>query len=359
MDLKELIESQIAGCRVLEVRELSSDVARANSRTLKTIGYGKPCLVRIEEAGGARRSLVFHTARADQFGHDRRADRAAEMLLAFDTFSRIPRHTQALDVGAVSSDGRHLISLRDSGEFYLLTSYVEGHLYADELREIARRGLVPSDVERVDTLVLYLVELHATKLKDPYAYRRSVRDMIGSGEGIFGIIDGYPETIPIELRSRLLAIESACVGFRSRLSAKPQRLCRTHGDFHPFNIVFSTGSDPILLDASRGSLGDPADDVACLAINYIFFALDRDGAWKRAFSSLWDRFWAAYLRESRDRDVLDVIAPYLAWRGLVLASPAWYGNLSNTARGTLLSLIERALDAPSFDPDLAHELFDE
>ena len=30
--------------------------------------------------------LVFHTASPNDFGHDRRSDRAQEMLLAFDTF---------------------------------------------------------------------------------------------------------------------------------------------------------------------------------------------------------------------------------------------------------------------------------
>jgi len=52
-----------------------------------------------------------------------------------------------------------------------------------------------------------------------------------------------------------------------------------------------------------------------------------------------------------------VAAPFLAWRGLVLASPRWYPELPPSARQALLGWIERALDAPSFDPDSAEELF--
>jgi len=33
--------------------------------------------------------------------HDRRADRAAQALLAFDDFAAIPHHIAALDVGAI------------------------------------------------------------------------------------------------------------------------------------------------------------------------------------------------------------------------------------------------------------------
>ena len=35
-------------------------------------------------------------------------------------------------------------------------------------------------------------------------------------------------------------------------------------------------------------------------------------------------FWDNYLAKTDDREMLEVIAPFFAWRGLVIASPVWY-----------------------------------
>ena len=113
---------------------------------------------------------------------------------------------------------------------------------------------------------------------------------------------------------------------------------------------------PWLLDASRGGLGDPADDVTCLAVNYVFFALGRRSS-AGALRELWHRFWSRYLAGSGDRELLEVAAPFLAWRGLVLACPRWYPDLADAARDRLLGLVERALAAPAFDPAMADPVF--
>jgi hypothetical protein len=68
---------------------------------------------------------------------------------------------------------------------------------------------------------------------------------------------------------------------------------------------------------------------------------------------LWDGFWKTYLDATGDEEVLEVLAPFLAWRALVLASPVWYPGVPPEGRDALLSLAEAALDAPSFDPAMA------
>ena len=119
------------------------------------------------------------------------------------------------------------------------------------------------------------------------------------------------------------------------------RLTRTHGDFHPFNIVFSPpGADPgavrfTLLDASRGGQGDPADDLVALSVNYVFFALEHAGAWRRGLGGLWRRFWEISLDGRRDPGVLESAPPYLAWRALVLSCPRFYPGLGAAAREKL------------------------
>jgi hypothetical protein len=352
--MKRLIANALEGAEILNVSALKCD-ADVGSATGKEGGYGAPLRIDIRQQGELK-SVVLHSATANPFGHELRANRAEEMLIAADTFQLLPRHTRVFDVGAYR--GEDFVSLRDTGEFYLLTEYAEGRPYAQDLREIAESGaLRPGDFERLDTLVHYLVGIHCIKLPEKTLYARSIRDLLGGGEGIFGIVDGYPEHGDSPLRKQLERIERQCLSWRWHLKGNYQRLVRIHGDFHPFNILFDESSGLHLLDASRGSAGDAADDVAALAVNYLFFALDTPNAWRTAFQPLWHRFWSEYLEASRDSVLLELVAPFLAWRCLVLANPIWYPNLSDGARTRLLNFVEQALDQPRFDPELAETIF--
>ena len=347
----------LPGGRLLDVVALSPD-ADTDEGTSKAAGYGDPLKIRVQDRNGAVKTLVFHTAHSDAFGHDRRADRAAEMLLSYDRFPLIPRHAPALDVGAIRKDGTGLISLADAGEFYLVTAYAEGHVYADELRRIAHtRTLTDLDRKHTDALAQHLVVVHSEKYRETSRYVRHVRDVVGSGEGVFGILDGYPEDVPAAPRRRLQAIEQRCVSWRHALRGREARLSRIHGDYHPFNLVFDDASELTLLDASRGCMGEPADDVTCLAVNYVFFAIEAPAAWRPAFRELWYRFWQSYLDLTRDQELLEVAAPFFAWRGLVVCNPVWYPAVGAAERERMLTLIEKVLDAPAFEPSLADEAF--
>ncbi|WP_428261089.1 phosphotransferase family protein [Haliangium sp.] len=359
--IRDLVQGLLPGARVRRIVPLGADHAEAGDCTEKGIGYGVPLRLTVEGADGSVRDLVWHTASSDRFGHDRRSDRARELLLAYDTFAAVPGHVAAVDVGAVGTDGA-LHSLRGCGEFYLVTEYAGGEVYAADLRRIAGAGrLEERDLVRCERLADYLVELHRQPVpKDidrELVYTRAVRDLVGHGEGIFGIVDGYPDDAPGAPRARLDAIEDRCCRYRRWLRGGSDRLARTHSDFHPFNILFDRDDELTLLDAARGSLGDPADDVACLAVNYVFFALATPGTWADGFGVLWRRFWARYLDLTGDRELLAVAPPFLAWRALVIANPVWYPSLPGERRDQLLSLAESALDAGRLDLDSAEALF--
>ena len=184
-----------------------------------------------------------------------------------------------------------------------------------------------------------------------------MRDLLGHGEGIFGIVDGYPPDTPGAPPERLRRIEEGCLAWRWAMRASEGRLARTHGDYHPFNVVFEEGTRFTLLDASRGCVGDPADDVTAMAVNYFFFAAAHPQAWNAGTGPLWRSFWTTYLHESGDRGILEVLAPWLAWRSLVVACPRFYPRLPAEARDRVLRLAERALSARAFDPTEAGELF--
>lgn len=356
--VRELIGRVVPDVDTVTVCRFGADDATGRGQTTeKGFGYGEPLLIRVRTAAGEEKRYVFHTAGADIFGHDRRSDRAQSMLLAAETFSAVPRHVRVLDVGAINADGS-LQSLDSSEEFYLLTEYAPGAIYADDLRQVARRGAVAErDRRRCALLADYLAALHREQVDGrPAMYRRAIRDLVGHGEGIFGIIDGYPAVMEGVTWERLRAIEEMCWEWRWKLRGCEYRLARTHGDFHPFNIVFDD-DEIALLDASRGSHGDPADDVSCLAINYVFFALGHRDAWHGGLGELWHGFWQRYLDRSGDREVLEVAPPFFAWRGLVLANPTWYPAMSADHRDALLGLVEEVLAADRLDPACVERLF--
>lgn len=352
--LAEWVRTTFPGATIASIVPLGPDGGAG--ATGKAAGYGLPLRVTLILAGGDTRDLVFHTAAADEFGHDRRSDRAAEQLLAFDTYPLVPGQVAARDVGAIGPDGK-LLSLRTAGEFFLITDWAAGRPYAEDLRRIAKEGLRPIDRERCDALVGKLLELHAQRADGSVQYRRSVRDLVGHGEGIFGIVDGYPEGVPGAPLELLKALERRCLEWRWRLKGRSHRLARIHGDFHPFNVVFGEGVKFALLDASRGCLGDPADDVTAMAINYVFFALEVPGAWTRGLGELWRRFWGRYLEQSGDDGLLAAAPPFLAWRALVVCSPRFYPGLSGQRRAALLGWADQALAGEAFDPASAEALF--
>ncbi len=327
---------------------------------LKTYGYGKPLRVRWEDAGGSH-DAVLRTMAPDPYGHDRRSDRVAALFGAYDDFAAQPRHVRPLDVGTFDALGALVSS--PPGEAWLLTEYVEGALYAHDLVALAEHEEpAPRDLRRALALADHLVALHAERRPES-DHVRDVRDTIGSGEGLFGIADGWPSGHPVADADRLCRIEEAAVRWRWKLRPLARRARRTHGDFHPFNILFrddvgggNGDADFSVLDCSRRGAGEPADDVTCLAINYLFFALARRGAFTGALRMLWAAFWERYLGASRDHELLEVVAPFFAWRTLVVASPVWYPDIADVVRERMLRFAERLLAGERFDPNTIEAL---
>jgi len=320
-----------------------------DEQELKGFGYGKPVLVELESEG-KHHCIVLHTLSSDSFGHDRMSDRAESLLLAHHTFNNLPLHVASIDVGTFTKDSG-MLSLRDSKEFFLFTEFAPGRLYAADLERIRDDGRCDDlDTARVRELALYLARIHGDKHSDPLVYRRRIRDLVGHGEGIMGLLDSYPLDSALVDASFLERVEHAVVSWRWKLKPRVHRLSRVHGDFHPFNILFQRDTAFRLLDRSRGEWGEPADDVTALSINYIFFALQSAGRFEGPLRSLFELFWKTYLDETRDREILETAPPFFSWRGLVVASPVWYPSISQDVRDALFRFVENVMAHPPFDP---------
>jgi aminoglycoside phosphotransferase (APT) family kinase protein len=307
---------------------------------------------------GESKRVVLETMRPEGFGHDYPSDRAQILLWQHSAFNRLPRHVRSVDVGALTADGKHLKSLGDCGEFFILTEYVEGSLYRLDLDRIKDSGrLRHLDERRCLALSDYLVKIHSLKRKAPWLYVRRVRELVGHGECIMGLLDSYPSGIDFINEPQLIDIEKSSVVWRWRLKHKTHRLSQVHGDFHPWNIMFHKNAEFTVLDRSRGEWGEPADDVAALTINYIFYSLQKYDKLEGAFERLYQLFWRNYLEKTKDEEIFEVIQPYYAWRGLVLASPIWYPNLAEDVRLKLLNFVKNVLQQEKFEIEAVNSYF--
>jgi len=323
-------------------------------RVVKGFGYGSPVIIEAR-VGGRTRRMVLETMRPGPHGHEHMADRAHAMLWDYATYNHLPRHVRALDVGAFTASGR-IRSVEDAREFFVLTEFEKGGEYQRDLARIARTGrLERQDLARARALADYLIEIHQVKKRAPDLYRRALRDLIGHGECLMGVVDSYPGGGAVIPPALLESIERRANAWRWRLRGRTGRLSQVHGDYHPWNVLFRKGVDFSVLDRSRQEWGEPADDVTAMTINYLFCSLRRWGDLRGPFERLFRLFWDRYLEGTADHGVLEAAPPFFAFRGLVVASPVWYPTLDLRVRRALFNFIENVLDQPRFDPARVNE----
>jgi hypothetical protein len=353
---KEKIQNYLAKkfgapLRILSVEELGLESKPEEEREIKGFGYGKPYLVAFELGNGELKEVVLSSMKGDGFGHDHFSDRAQILIWQHHAFNNLPEHVKSLDVGYFTKDGR-IESASDAEEYFIVCDKVEGEEYVKDLDRLRGGGeLRKEDEARVSALATYLADIHAVKRTDAGLYVRRIRELVGHGECIFGLTDSYPSQNEFITSEELKEIEKKCIDRRWALKERTKRLCMVHGDFHPWNVMFRKGTDFTVLDRSRGEWGEAADDVSAMTINYLFFGLLKsDGKEVDSdFKRLYELFFRVYLEKTRDYELLEVIQPFYAFRGLVVASPVWYPNITVDTRRKLFHFIHNVLDAEEFD----------
>jgi hypothetical protein len=254
-----------------------------------------------------------------------------------------------------------LVSATDAVEFFQLVEKAEGALYWLDLQRLLTAPLDSGDQERAKTLASFLASVHVEKRDEPTLYQRRIRELVAHGECLMGILDSYPHPYPLLPAAVCEALEQGAVSWRWRLRGRAHRLSKVHGDFHPWNLLFREGTDFSVLDRSRGEWGEPADDVAALAVNYLFFGLRRSNARgdmvADPFRALFEVFMDTYLHDSGDKEILETLPPFFAFRALVISHPRWYPTLSPEVRGALINFARRMIAVPRFDHTDVDALF--
>jgi len=330
------------------IRKEFRDVWEIDIRKLGSGVQGSGFLVEMQTDEGLR-SYVVKSLFPEGLGHDYPADRASVFLLDLDEYNELPNHVRALNVLSEGEDGA-IKSIGGGKEYYLLMEKAEGRDYFHDLSEFTRKErLELKDRGKIKVMASYLAGIHAVKKDSKALYRRKLRDTIGHGECLMGVFDTYPDgTMSYK---DMAEIEKLCIDWRARLKPKTHRLSQIHGDFHPGNIWFRNESDFTLLDRSRGPWGEPADDVTALAINYIFFSVKHYGDVRGAYREGLTLFFDEYRKASGDSDITGVVAPFFAFRAVVVANPLFYPELSSEQRTVIFRFCKNVLKNESFDPE--------
>ncbi len=328
---------------------------------IKKIGegvQGAGFLIEVQTPEGIK-SYVVKGLFPEGLEHDYPADRAGVFLLDLDEFKNLPKHVKAVDVLAEMPDGS-IKSIGGGKEYYLLMERAEGKHYFSDLSALAKKDrLEDMDIEKIKAMTSYLSEIHSVKKESRHLYWRKVRDTIGHGECLMGVFDTYPDGAMSH--KEMADIEKKCVDWRMKLRPKVKRLCQVHGDFHPGNIWFKhkekerLKTDFILLDRSRGPWGEAADDVTSLTVNYIFFSINHFGKLHGPYLEALKLFYDDYIKKTGDAEVLEVAAPFYAFRGAVVANPVFYPDVTKENRRKILNFVHGVLDDTSFRVDKVNE----
>jgi hypothetical protein len=322
------------------------DVLHIDIRKLGSGVQGSGFLIELQTPRGEE-SYVVKTLLKEGLGHDYPSDRAAVFLLDLDEYRNLPRHVKAIDVLSEMEDGS-VKSIGGGKEYYLLMEQASGKDYFKDLVEFSRKEkLSQEDKQKIKAMTSYLAEIHSVKKDSKTLYWRKLRDTVGHGECLMGVLDTYPDGFLSSCQ--MAGIIKQSVDWIYSLKPLYRRLSQIHGDFHPGNIWFQDDHKFILLDRSRGPWGEPADDITALAINYIFFSIKNHGTVKGAYLEGLNLFFDEYIKQSGDKEITRVVAPFFAFRGAVVANPVFYPDITMIQRKKIFKFIHKILEKKSFN----------
>jgi len=304
--------------------------------------------------------IVMRVVRGDTgWGHDYLSDHSSVLLLQHSLLRSAPVGTcsESFDVAALTSDGT-IKSIGESIEFLHFVDEIpesESSPYSKDLFKIAeKQSLSDNDILRVRVIAEYLAKLHSQKNQNPNLYSRHIRDLIGHGEMLMGVLDTYPPANTLDFTSmeELERIEVETVRWRNRIKYSSERCSRIHGDVHPFgNLRFKGDNSILALDMSREKFGEPADDIAGMSINYLFFSIWKHGKLTPHFEKLFRIFLDEYINKTKDKDILRYMPPFYAFRGTVIAHPLYYPDLETFKRRKIFNFILNVINDKEFNPD--------
>jgi len=73
------------------------------------------------------------------------------------------------------------------------------------------------------------------------------------------------------------------------------------------------------------------------------------GEIKGAYLEGLNLFFEEYIKQTKDNELFEVLAPFFAFRGVVVANPVFYPELSDDARNKIFRFVKSVLSSERFD----------
>lgn len=327
--------------RPVQVRAVQPD----HGDGLKRHGMTRSVRLVVADPGGATSTYFVKVPDEELYGETLRCDRARELVWRLEGYPAIPGHVVCRHSARITPYGLAPLdpvqSAPAGATWCVLEPAVSGVLLADRLAD-----LDPAVGGRdAELLAGFLARLHQPVPDDGRRYRRSLRDTLMNAT--FRLLDSsmaYWDRLPAE-RER---IEHHLARWRIRLSGRVDRLRRTHNDFHPWNI-FLDGDRVRVVGARLPGMGDPADDLAALLVNYLWFSLRRCHRFTGCYLAAYREVWRGYQELTGDAECAAVFPPFLAKRLLVILNPVYYPDqpepLVRALTALTLAVLAEDLDA--------------
>ncbi|MBI5859567.1 MAG: hypothetical protein HZB73_02385 [Nitrosarchaeum sp.] len=336
-------------------------------KEIKKIGegfHGIGFSIDVVDRKNQNKRFVLKTLKTEGFGHDYPADRASVVIRSLMDSSLLENHIKVLDAGSIQEDNS-LMTFGEPKDFYIIMEEARGVEYWNDLDQIRDKNkLNEKDIEKIKILAQYLATMHKQKYDGPHAeqlYRRVVRDFVGHGELMMGVIDTFPEKMEFATRKELVEIVKKSVEWWDKIKDCSNRLCVVHGDFYPGNIQFD-GDKLIVLDRSRFRYGEPADDVTSFTMNLINYSIMSCSEFKDPFKKLFETFFDEYLKKGEDKNLFKVCPLFFAFRGIVCIHPIFYSkewmvkhgfkkdrvDLINDSKKNIINFVKNVLNEKEF-----------
>ncbi len=325
------------------------------SGAAKQYGYGKP--VKIEfTVDGKPHAAVLGTASPGPFGHEHMADRAQMVLWDYGAYNSLPNHARALDVGTLDVEG-NLPSVANAEEFFLLVEHVEGTGYIHDIARLQDGGELAGARHRPGERAVRL------PLDDPPGEGRQPRPVrpqdpragrprrVHHGDG--GQLPRRQRVHHLRASSRRSSGAASPGAGGSR--GAPTGSARCTATSTPSTSSSAKGPTSACSTGRAGNGASRRTTSTALTANYLFASLQAHGRLADPFETLFQRFWERYIGRTGDEEILEVVAPFYAFRCLVMASPVWYPSLPEDVRRKLFSFTVSLLHAPRFDPARVNE----
>ncbi|MBO3747351.1 hypothetical protein J5X84_14840 [Streptosporangiaceae bacterium NEAU-GS5] len=311
----------------------------------KAHGMTRSVRLVVDDGGRVRRAFL-KTPCEGLYGEALAADAVRELAWRLEGYPWFAGHARCAAVGRMTPDGLVRVdqALEQATDPPWVLEWAEpGTPYARRLSGLATIGPAAAAAE-ARLICVAMVALHRPVQGNASAlYRRAVRDaLIGPAHRLIDSADAFWSG-RIGLR---LEVERACARWRVLLADRHDRLRYVHHDFHPWNVLYlpETG-DVRLIGARLPGVGDPYDDVAAFAVNYLWFGHARSGRVEGAYAAGFAAFRRTYLELTEGAATEpELMSPFLAKRLLVLLNPAYYPDMPEATAAWLEDLLRRCLD---------------